>query len=54
MPATAAYYIVYPPGHGDDPRIRAFRDWVQAEIAAMPDTGVHTGTTAARPEAAKS
>jgi len=42
MPATAAYYIVYPPGAGEDPRIRAFHDWVDEEIAAMPETGLHT------------
>lgn len=36
MPATAAYYMVYPPGGEEDPRIAAFREWVQEEVATMP------------------
>lgn len=48
MPSTAAYYIVFPPGGSEDPRIVAFRDWVLEEVAAMPGTGVHRAE-AARP-----
>lgn len=36
MPSTAGYYLVYPPGSAEDPRLRAFRDWMQEEIAEMP------------------
>ena len=35
MPATAAYFIVYPPGSAEDWRIRGFRHWLREEIAAM-------------------
>ena len=36
MPSTAGYYLVHPPGGGEDPRVRTFRDWMREEIAAMP------------------
>ncbi|MYG53496.1 MAG: transcriptional regulator GcvA [Rhodospirillaceae bacterium] len=36
MPSTAGYYLVYPPGSAEDPRLRAFRDWMREEIAEMP------------------
>ncbi|MYA42008.1 MAG: transcriptional regulator, partial [Gemmatimonadetes bacterium] len=36
MPSTAGYYLVYPPGSAEDSRIRAFRDWMQEEIAEIP------------------
>ncbi len=39
MPSTAGYYLVSPPGGAEDRRVRAFRDWVREEIAAMPDAG---------------
>lgn len=32
-----AYYLVYPEGRGSDPRIKAFEDWVMAEIAASEE-----------------
>ena len=38
MPSTAGYYLVCPPGSGEDPRVRAFRDWLREEIAAASDT----------------
>lgn len=39
MPATAGYYLVYPPGSADDPRIQAFCRWLQEEIADVPVAG---------------
>ena len=39
MPSTAGYYLVYPPGSAEDPRLRAFRDWMREEIAEMPGGG---------------
>ena len=33
--ATAfSYFVVYPEGRGDEPRVRAFRDWVMEEVGA--------------------
>ena len=28
-----SYFLVYPPGRARDPRIAAFRDWIQGEVA---------------------
>ncbi len=39
MPSTAGYYLVHPPGGGEDRRIRAFRDWLREEIAAASAAG---------------
>ncbi|HET6469023.1 MAG TPA: transcriptional regulator GcvA [Geminicoccaceae bacterium] len=32
MPTDAAYYLVWPPEHGTRAKVRAFRDWVLAEV----------------------
>ena len=48
MPSTAGYYLVYPPGSAEDPRIRAFRDWMREEIGAMPDGGATDPTGSLR------
>jgi LysR family glycine cleavage system transcriptional activator len=34
LPARLAYYLVFPKGAGDDPRLVAFIDWTQAQAAA--------------------
>ena len=31
------YYLVYPQGRGDDPRIKAFKAWIESEILPDPD-----------------
>jgi LysR family glycine cleavage system transcriptional activator len=36
LPAGAAYYVVTPPETADEPRVRAFREWLLSEVA---DTG---------------
>lgn len=33
-PSAFCYFLVHPPGHGRNPKVRAFRDWVLAEAAA--------------------
>lgn len=33
LPAGAAYYVVTPPETADEPRVRAFRDWLLSEVA---------------------
>lgn len=33
LPARLAYYLVFPKGGGDDPRLSAFIDWTQAQAA---------------------
>lgn len=32
LPAAYAYYVVYPPATADEPCVRAFRDWLLAEV----------------------
>jgi LysR family glycine cleavage system transcriptional activator len=34
-PAGRAYYLVYPEGRRNSPKIRAFRDWILPATAAM-------------------
>ena len=29
-----SYYLVYPEARADEPKVRAFRDWVLSEVAA--------------------
>ena len=33
FPAKFAYYLVYPLGHDNRPRVAAFTDWILAEVA---------------------
>ncbi|MGE0718865.1 MAG: transcriptional regulator GcvA [Alphaproteobacteria bacterium] len=35
MASDLAYYVVAPPGHADRPKVRAFRDWLKREAAAV-------------------
>ncbi len=36
--ATAfSYYLVYPPANADSPKVKAFREWIKAEITADSD-----------------
>ena len=35
MKAERAYYLVYPPGNQDHPKVRALRDWVTEEIRQL-------------------
>ena len=37
LPAGYAYYVVYPPGALEAPKIRAFRDWILAEAHSQSD-----------------
>ncbi len=39
MPASWAYYLVYPPATRDSPKIAAFRTWLLAEAQATPGAG---------------
>jgi LysR family glycine cleavage system transcriptional activator len=32
-PSAFCYYLVHPPGHGRNPKVQAFRDWVLGEAA---------------------
>ena len=41
-----AYYLVCAPAAVGRSKVRAFRDWIMAETAAMPETPLHTSTTA--------
>lgn len=34
LPLGLAFYLVYPEGHGDRPKVAAFRQWIQDELAA--------------------
>jgi LysR family transcriptional regulator, glycine cleavage system transcriptional activator len=36
LPSECAYYFVVPEVSADQPKIRAFRDWLLAEVAAAP------------------
>lgn len=40
LPTQSAYYVVYPENTGDRPKIKAFRDWLQAEAtrSRRPDS----------------
>ena len=53
MPSSAGYYLVHPPGSAEEPRIRAFREWVREEITAMSATGAKGDTVGADTEATK-
>jgi LysR family glycine cleavage system transcriptional activator len=33
LPTQAAYYLVYPDGTQERPKVKAFRDWVTSEVA---------------------
>jgi LysR family glycine cleavage system transcriptional activator len=33
LPTQSAYYVVYSENAGDRPKIRAFREWLHAEVA---------------------
>lgn len=51
LPSACAFYFVVPEVSADQPKIRAFRDWLLAEVAAMGDDGspsVSRSTTAAK------
>jgi len=39
LPSGSAYYVAYPPPAADRPKIKAFRDWVMDEIAAVIGSG---------------
>jgi len=39
LPSGSAYYVAYPPTAADRPKIKAFRDWVMDEIAAVIGSG---------------
>jgi LysR family transcriptional regulator, glycine cleavage system transcriptional activator len=34
VPSRTAYYLVYPEAAGELPRVRAFREWIRAEVKA--------------------
>jgi LysR family transcriptional regulator, glycine cleavage system transcriptional activator len=37
QPVDLAYYLVYPPNALGRPKIKAFRDWIMAEVSRDPD-----------------
>jgi LysR family glycine cleavage system transcriptional activator len=55
LPSECAYYFVVPEASGDQPKIRAFRDWLVAEVRAMaPEDAPHgRDKTAAQPAPAE-
>ncbi|MGH6885899.1 MAG: transcriptional regulator GcvA [Geminicoccales bacterium] len=44
LPSNSAYYFVAPETSADQPKIKAFRDWLRAQAAApRSDSGDHSG-----------
>jgi LysR family transcriptional regulator, glycine cleavage system transcriptional activator len=40
LPVGYAYYVVYLPGAADRPKIKAFREWVSAEMAGRQGASI--------------
>ena len=49
MPASWAYYLVYPPATRDSPKIVALRSWLQAEAKATEQATARMSAAVATP-----